>query len=73
MKKGMNFAIIAKLLGFVVTWYVMWRESGLKALKVAARGVPKGSGSRFNPFEQEHIRKCLIEKSPDQLKMPFVK
>jgi len=43
----------------------------MKALKVGQRGTPKESDLRLNSFEQERIRKKLIEKSPDRLKMSF--
>lgn len=74
-KKGMSFLEIAQIVGVrrdvVGQWYAMWQEGGMKALKVGARGAPKGSGLRLNTFEQARIRKNLIERSPDQLKMPF--
>jgi transposase len=74
-KKGMIFIEITKIVGVrrdvVGRWYAMWQDGGMKALKVSPAGAPKRSGLRLNPFEQERIRKNLIEKSPDQLKMPF--
>ncbi|MDB4458310.1 winged helix-turn-helix domain-containing protein, partial [Akkermansiaceae bacterium] len=75
-KTGMSFLEIAQIVGVRRRdvggrWYAMWQEGGMKALKVGARGTPKGSGLRLNTFEQERIRKSPIEKSPDQLKMPF--
>jgi len=43
----------------------------MKALKVGKAGAPKGSGQRLNEFEQERIRKILINEIPEQLKLPF--
>jgi len=74
-EKGMSFLEVAQIVGVrrdvAGQWYAMWQEGGMKALKVGQRGAPKGSGLRLNSLEQERIRKNLIEKSLDQLKMPF--
>lgn len=74
-KKGLSFIEIGKIVGVrrdvVGQWYSMWQQGGMKALKVGKAGAPKGSGQRLNQYEQERIRKILVQEAPDQLKLPF--
>jgi transposase len=52
-------------------WIKAWKKGGRAALKVKASGRPKGSGRKLYPHEEQKIRKCLIDRCPDQLKLPF--
>lgn len=74
-KKGMARIEIAPIVGVgrnkVGEWISKWQQGGMKALKVGKAGAPKGSGQRLNEFEQERIRKILINEIPEQLKLPF--
>ena len=52
-------------------WIKAWKEGGQAALKVKSSGRPKGSGRKLYPHEEAEIKRCLVDKCPDQLKLPF--
>jgi len=74
-KKGMTRIEIGKIVGVrrdvVGQWISKWKEGGLRSLKVSDPGKPKGSGLTLNQDQQKKIQRCLVEKTPDQLKMNF--
>ncbi len=51
-------------------WVALSKVGGLKALKPKRRGRPRGQG-RLNAKQAAHIRRLVIGKMPDQLKLPF--
>ena len=74
-RKGENQNEIGRVLGVhrntVGEWIATWKENGAKALKPRRRGVSKGSGRSLTPDQERHIRNRIVEKTPDQLKLPF--
>jgi transposase len=74
-KKGMNHAQIGEIVGVhrdtVGRWLRGCQEKGSQALKLKRRGRPKGKGRRLTPEQEGLIRKLLIDKTPDQLKLPY--
>ncbi len=72
---GMTHLEIAPKVGVsrntVGQWIKAWKEGGQAALKVKSSGRPKGSGRKLYPHEEAEIKRCLIDKCPDQLKLPF--
>ena len=74
-KKGCTRTAISEVVGVnrntVGEWIKLWQEGGLKALRVKSPGAPKGSGQILDLQQQQRIRACLIEVTPDQLKLPF--
>lgn len=50
-------------------WMKAYREGGTKALKAKKKGRPKG-GSLL-PWQAAQIAKALVDRNPDQLKLPF--
>ena len=74
-QKGMKRHEIAPIVGVhrltVGIWIKDWRKGGLAALKVNSSGRPVGSGRKLFPHEEREIKKALIDKCPDQLKLPF--
>lgn len=50
-------------------WVKAYRENGTKALKAKRKGRPKG-GSLL-PWQAAQIAKALVDRNPDQLKLPF--
>ena len=50
-------------------WVKAYREGGKKALKAKRRGRPKG-GSLL-PWQAAQIAKTVIDRHPEQLKLPF--
>lgn len=51
-------------------WVARGKVGGLKALQSKRRGRPRGGG-RLNAKQAAHIRRLVIGKMPDQLKLPF--
>ena len=74
-RKGMTRGDIAPLVGAhrntVGQWIRDWKQGGMKALKPDQPGRPVGSGRRLTAEQEEQIRRCLIDRCPDQLKLPF--
>jgi transposase len=64
---------VAKLLCIsrqaVGKWVKEYCENGTKALKAKRKGRPKG-GSLL-PWQAAQIAKALVDRNPDQLKLPF--
>lgn len=74
-KKGETRGEIGRLLGAhrntVGNWISAWKKRGASALKPLTKGVSKGSGRSLTPEQERYIRLRIIDKSPDQLKLPF--
>lgn len=64
---------VARLLGVtrqaVGKWMKAYNEGGAKVLKAKQKGRPKG-GSLL-PWQAAQIAKALVDRNPDQLKLPF--
>jgi len=54
----------------VSKWMRLDREGGLRALKLKRRGRRPGDG-RLNAKQAARLRALIIDKMPDQLKLPF--
>lgn len=52
-------------------WAKAHAEHGAVALKDAQRGRPEGSGRALTPAQEERIKKELVDRTPDQLKLKF--
>ena len=74
-QKGINRIEIGDIVGVhrntVGEWIKVWRDGGMIALKVQNGGRPIGNGRSLMPHEEKTIQKCLVDKYPDQLKLPF--
>jgi len=74
-KKGMKRHEIAPIVGVhrltVGIWIKDWEDGGLGALKVSPSGRPKGTGRKLSLGEEVETRRALVDKCPDQLKLPF--
>lgn len=51
-------------------WLKKYREGGTKALKAKLQGRPKKGGSLL-PWQAAQIAKTVIDRYPEQLKLPF--
>jgi len=73
IKDGVTQVEVARLYGVtrqtVGRWVKAFREGGVKALKAKRRGRPKG-GSLL-PWQSAQIAKTVVDRCPDQLKLPF--
>ena len=74
-EKGMKGQEISELVGIgVVQVSRIWQKylaSGAGALKPKKQGRPKGSNRLLSETQENEIRKTLIDKTPDQLHLPF--
>jgi transposase len=74
-KKGNNRRKIAGLLDVhynsVGRWIATYDSEGAGALVSARRGRKKGGCRNLLPDQEKEIQKVIIDKTPDQLKMPF--
>jgi transposase len=50
-------------------WLKAYREGGVKALTAKRRGRPRGG--RLKPWQAAQVAKAVVDRRPDQLKMPF--
>lgn len=73
--KGEGPSSIAKTLDVhrnaVAGWIKRFKVKGMKALDVGKRGPKPGTNLQLDGSTQKEIRKRLIEKTPEQLKLPF--
>jgi transposase len=73
IKSGKTQVEVGKLFGVtrhaVGKWVKAYREGGEKALKAKQKGRPKG-GSLL-PWQSAQIAKAVVDRCPDQLKLPF--
>ncbi len=55
----------------ICTWYKAYQKGGIEALKIKKRGRRTGTCKTLTPLQEVEIQKHLIDKYPDQLKLPF--
>lgn len=76
IKKGLSGVKIAAALGVsrsaVTKWKKAYLEKGVKAAKSSKRGVKTESGRLLTQEQESEIVRLIVDKCPDQLKMPFV-
>ena len=74
-EEGYTQARVGELLGVsresVGRWCRKVSQQGNKALKSKRRGRVTGMGRHLNAEDEAHIKRLIVEKRPDQLKMPF--
>jgi transposase len=63
---GALFGVSGKSVG---SWVKKHKEAGAKALKAKKRGRPKGGS--LKPWQSAQIARTVIDKHPEQLKLPF--
>lgn len=56
----------------VYRWVKQYKDHGSSSLKNKGRGRPKGNGCTLSDEQCRQVRKIIIDKCPEQLKMPFV-
>ena len=76
LKSGKTQQAVSELLGVHVNtvkgWWRVYQAKGSKALTVNKRGLKTGQGRSLTPEQEKEIHKLIIDKTPDQLKLPFV-
>ena len=64
-----NFGVHLNTVG---SWWRNYQKEGKKALHVNKRGLKSGQGRVLTAEQEKEIQKMIIDKTPDQLKLPFV-
>lgn len=55
----------------VTNWISRYETGGMKALAVRKRGRRPGTNLQLDGLQQKAIRQRILDKTPDQLKLPF--
>lgn len=75
IKQGKTQGEVASVLGChpqtVYNWWRAYKEEGIKSLKPGKRGRRYGEKRRLTQDQEKALKKMLIEKYPDQLKLPY--
>jgi transposase len=76
VKQGGKQREVARIFGVsyqsVSTWVSLDRKKGGKALQGKQKGRPIGSGRGLTIRQERYIARRVIDKTPEQLKLPFV-
>ena len=74
-KKGLKRSEVSEITGVhpstISKWWKAYKDSGNKALKGKKQGRPTGTGRTLSSEREMEIQKALIDKCPDQMKLPF--
>lgn len=72
---GMKQKDVAVALGvsayIVSQWMKAYHQAGESALNARKKGPAKGTGARLTAAQTATIRRLIVDKCPDQLKLPF--
>ena len=76
LKQGRKQVEVADILGVraatISEWNRIYKTGGKKALTLKSPGPSKGSNCIITHKQEKEIQKLIIDKCPDQLKLPFV-
>jgi transposase len=74
-KNGMAYREIGEALGVhhtsACTWYTAYVRDGMKAISMRRRGRRVGACRSLNSEQEQELKNLVIDKTPDQLKLPF--
>lgn len=74
-KQGHTYKAIGESVGVhertVIRWIRTYENSGIKAIKAKKQGRPMGAGRILTTDQEKGIQKLIIDRTPDQLKMPY--
>lgn len=74
-KKGHTHDEIAALLevsrAAVRKWWKLYQNGGMRALCLGKRGRRSGACRSLDKVQERQLRRMIIDKTPEQLKMPF--
>ncbi len=75
LRRGMKQVEVASILEVsrtsVVRWLRNYRQEGMNGLKVKTRGRHHGQKRRLDREQERSIQRMLVDKTPDQLKLPY--
>jgi len=73
--KGFSNRVVAEGVGIseshASTIWQCYKKEGIKAIKPGRRGRRTGAQRTLSPDQEAEIQKALIDKTPDQMKLPF--
>ena len=74
-QRGQTNQAVAEAFGVaestVRRWWSLFNKGGVRALLPCKRGRKTGSHRSLTPEQEQEIRQLIVEKTPDQLKLPF--
>jgi len=74
-KKGMTNRMVAEIVGTTAshasTIWQAYQHGGIEAIKPRTRGRRYGAQRRLTAEQETAVQKLLVDKTPDQLKLPF--
>jgi transposase len=74
-KQGMKLQAIAEATGVsrvaVSGWWKRYKETGSQSLQAKKRGRKMGEQRTLSSKQESEIKKMIVDKTPDQIKMPF--
>ena len=72
---GKSYAEIALVVGVhrltISGWWKAYQARGLVGIEIKKRGRRLGQGRRLDAKQEDQLRRLLMDKTPDQLKLPF--
>ena len=71
MTQGQVVAAFGVHRSALTKWLAAYRATGESALAARKKGPAKGTRTLLTPTQATHIKKLIIDKCPDQLKLPF--
>ena len=76
LKQGRKQVEVAEIIGVrpatISDWWKTYKVGGKKALKLRHPGPIKGTNNLLSVKQEQEIQRLIIDKTPDQLKLPFV-
>jgi len=76
IKQGYTQVKVSDILGVrpatVSKWNKLYKDGGKKSLKLKQPGPSKGTNGLLSSEQEKEIKRLIIDKTPDQLKLPFV-
>jgi transposase len=74
-KQGKTYAEIVRIIGSnrnsVSRWCRQYDIEGISAITSKRRGITNGMNRTLSPEQEAEIQRCIIDKTPDQLKLDF--
>ncbi|MDH3660792.1 MAG: IS630 family transposase [Alphaproteobacteria bacterium] len=52
-------------------WWQAYQKQGIAGIEIKKRGRRVGQGRRLDAKQEDQLRRLLIDKTPDQMKLPF--
>lgn len=74
-KQGNGVTEIGRILGVrrqtVSAWWKCYQAAGAGGLKLAKRGIKKGTNRTLSADQEAQLQRVIVDKTPDQLKLTF--